>query len=295
MTMTAWAVALGAAACSGSRPAENVVSDSTVVARVGNVAISAAAIAAQMRRQGIDGRRALEDLVDFEILADAARLANTPADGTDAALLRSTKVQRLIEREIEPGLTRHAIPEADVRGVYDKAKGRFVHGRLVEIAILCVFTGSRMKPELRGRLEDIAHRLKALIDGRPQRTAADFEAISKDPFWLERKVTFTTVFQGDSEPFPRVVGRAVQRLAHPGDTTDLVGDETGYYIARYVSEKPPKDIAFETAAPAIREDMYEPWRRRQFLRLVMDMSAGHDIEVFPENISHLADRATDER
>jgi hypothetical protein len=270
-----------------------------VVARVGESTIFARDLAAHMRTQGLNASRALDQLVTFELLARAASedaaSAATATDAADAERLRNLEIQRLIEREIEPQLVSGAIDEAEVRSLYDRARPRFVHGRLVQVALLCVFTGARMKAEPRARAGENARKLKAYLDSRrgtaaaarESSPAAELELVAADPAWIERKVTFTTVWQGADSPFPAVVGKAVQTLAKPGDTTELVGDETGFYIARYLSEKPPENVPFEEAAPRIREEMYEPWRRRRFLQLSLALAQGHDIQVFPENLSKL--------
>jgi hypothetical protein len=261
------------------------------VADVAGQAILVDDVTAQMRRFHVDARTAVEQLVTFELLARAAAATGAAAadgDADDRQRVRSAEVQRLVEREIEPHLAKTAISDGDVRALYERGKARFVHGRLVQVAVLCVFTGARLKSEPRARAEANARALKAFVDQQPDRTSAGFEAIATQPAWVERNVSFTTVWQGDSEPFPPVVGRAVAALAKPGQTTALVGDETGYYIARYISERPPENISFAEAAPRLRDEMFEPWRRQRFIQLTMAMSNGHDIEVFPDAVKVLA-------
>ncbi len=275
------------------RPADRA--STPVVATVGGIPIRAADIAAQMRARNIGAVQALSDLMTFEILARAAAAETQDPTRGEQQELRALKVQRLVEREIEPGISPAAIEDGEVRAVYERGKARFVHDRLVQIQILCLFTGARMKPEPRARVEDNARRLRALLQTRvpTARGAAaappGFEEIAKDPIWIDRKVSLTTVWQQEDQPFPPVVGRAVQALSRPGDTTDLVGDETGYYIARYLAEKPPENVSFAEAEPLIRREMYEPWRRQKFLQLSLGMSRTHDIEVFPENFPRLAE------
>lgn len=255
------------------------------IATVGGTPIDAHALASQMRRRGMDARAALDELVTFELLALAAAAAADSSDVTvwDAQALQAAKVERLVAREIEPRLTQAAIGEDEVRTVYERAKPRFIHGRLVEVAVLSLFTGARMKPEPRARAEENARRLKAELATYRAPSREGLEAVAKDPRWIERRVSFTTVWQGEDQPFPAVLGRAVQALSRPGQLTDLVGDETGYYIALYLSERPPENVPLAEAAPTIRKEMYEPWRRQRFLQLTLAMAQGHDIEVFPDN------------
>jgi hypothetical protein len=281
-------------ACSSQRRRPADRASTPLVATVGGTPIRAADIAAQMRAKSIGAMQALSDLMTFEILARAAAPEAEDPTREEQEELRDLKVQRLVEREIEPRISPAAIEDGEMRSVYERGKARFVHDRLVQIQILCLFTGARMKPEARARVEDNARRLRALLQTRvptargATAAAPGFEEIAKDPVWIDRKVSLTTVWQQEDQPFPLVVGRAVQALSRPGDTTDLVGDETGYYIARYLAEKAPENVSFADAEPLIRREMYEPWRRQKFLQLSLGMSRAHDIEVFPENFPRLA-------
>jgi|GEM_PF-991720 len=258
-----------------------------VVAHVGAVPITAAQVAAQRARHpGLTARQALDQRITFEVLAQAAAGDEIAPSAEDLIERKKVEVERLVEREIEPRLRPDSIPEEDVRALYERGKGRFVHGRLVQATVLCVFTGARMNAERRAHAEENAKALAAYLQIHPARTTADLEALARDPQWVDRHVSVTTVWQDQDagEPFPPVVGRALAALRKPGDRTPLVGDETGYYIATYVAEEPPQNQSFEEVAPTLRAQMYEPWRKQRFLRLTMDLSAGHDIEVFPDNL-----------
>jgi len=217
------------APAAGTGPAALVV-----VARVGGVAITAADVAAQMAAfPAGDRRRALDDRILFELLAQEAARQDLPPDKPDEhAALVAAEAQRLVERDIEPQLTRASISDADVRAVYERNKPRFVHGRLVQAAVVHVFTGARMKAEPRAKAEQNARLLRAALDQHPPRSATELEAFVSQREWTERNVGLTKVWQdvdGD-EPFPPVVARALRPLTSPGALTPLVGDETGYYV-----------------------------------------------------------------
>jgi len=287
VVLTALAIGLAIGCRRDLRPPPEGEGSGPIVARVGAVPITAPQVAAQMARApGLTARQALDQRITFEVLAQAA--ARDPAGPTpeDVQERKRLEVERLVEREIEPQLRPESIPEADVRALYQRGKRRFVHGRLVQATVLCVFTGARMNADRRAHAEANAKLLAAYVDAHPARTTAEVEALAKDPQWAGRQVSVATVWQDQeaAEPFPPIVGQALASLHKPGDRTPLVGDETGYYIAFYVAEEPALRQSFEEVAPALRAEMYEPWRRQRFLRLTMDLSAGHDIEVFPENL-----------
>ena len=260
-----------------------------VVARVGDVAITAADVAAQMAASpGRDRRRALEDRIVFELLAQEAARQDLPPDTAgEHAAVAAAEAQRLVERDLEPRLTRAAISDADVRALYERARSRFVHGRLVQAAVVHIFTGARMKAEPRARAEQNARLLRSALDEHPPRTLADLEAFVKQPEWTERKVGLTKVWQDleADEPFPRVVARALGSLSSPGALTPLVGDETGSYVAMYLGEMPAENRSFADVAAGLRAEMYEPWRRQRFMLLATELTAGHDIEAYPDRLT----------
>ena len=263
-----------------------------VVARAGAAAIHASELVADMTgHPGLDARRSVEARIDFELLAQAAARARLPLATVDDVLaVKSMEVQRLLEREVEPQLGIDAIPQGEVRALYERGKRRYVHGRLVQATVLCVFTGARMKAEPRARAERVAQELSAYLEAHPARLPADFDALAKQAAWADRKVNVATVWQDEErdEPFPLVVARALARLQKPGQQTPLVGDETGYYIAMYVDERPPERRSFAEVEASLRQEMFEPWRRHRFLRLTADLAAGHDIAVFPETLAAAA-------
>jgi len=288
--LTVGAAALAVLGCGrggsgGSRPSADAGPGALVVARAGDVPITAADVAAQMASSGTDRRRALEERIVFELLAQEAARHELPPDTPDQhAALVAVEAQRLVERDIEPRLTRAAISDADVRALYERGRPRFVHGRLVETAVVHVFTGARMKAEPRARAEQNARLLRQALDDHPPRSLTDLEAFVQQKEWIDRKVGLTKVWQdvdGD-QPFPPVVARALRPLSSPGALTPLVGDETGYYVAMYLAERPAENRSFADVAPGLRAEMYEPWRRQRFMLLATELTAGHDIEAYPD-------------
>lgn len=259
-----------------------------VVARVDGAPITAADVTAQMAANpGLDRRRALEERIFFEVLARAAADKDLPPPTSDErAAIVAVEAQRLIERDLEPQLAPSAISDGDVRSLYERGKRRFVHGRMVQVAVAHIFTGARMKAEPRARAEQDAHLLQAALAGRPPHTAAELEALVREPLWAERKVGVTTVWQevDADEPFPAVVGRALAAL-RPAAMTPLVGDETGYYVALCLDQAPPENRSFAAVAPGLRGEMYQPWRRHRFMQLTADLTSAHDIEVFADALN----------
>lgn len=278
--LAAW----GSAACERRATRVAVDGDDPVVASIDGVPVLASELKKQMQARSLPARAALEEIVRFELLAAAARSAGVVMGEDTATLRKSILVQRLIERDIEPRLSPEAIGEADVRALYERGRKRYVHGRMVQIAVLSIFTGAKMKSEARERARQAAVALEAEVKEQTRlgatADAAALKRLADDPAWSGRGVSFSTTWQDAEGPYPRAVADAALKLRRKGDTTALVGDETGYYIARHLDEKPPEDISFEEVAPTLRREMWEPWRKHRFLQLTADLAGGHEIEVF---------------
>jgi hypothetical protein len=274
--------ALGASCGAASRQPAVPLADAVAV--VDGVPIGRAEVLAEMRRGGKDARGALSDLIDFQLLAARAQAAVAADPEVDEARDRAA-VQLMIERQLEPRLTREAIPDPVLREVYERARSVFVHPRLVEVALLSVYTGARMKDQPRAQARDTALALNAYLMRHPPATPDAFEALASEPAWKEQRVKHARLFQSLDEPFAAEVGRVVATLKGPGDTTPLITAESGFHIARYVSERPPENVSFEAARDRLRDQIFERWRRSQFLEYAQAAAGPHQIEAFPERFA----------
>jgi PPIC-type PPIASE domain len=273
------------AACR-TTPREAARSSDDVVAAVDGARIGRAELVSEMRRTLRGARAALDRLIDDQLLAAEAQRSLDREDNRELAEARArAAVQLMLERELEPRLDKSAIPDATLRSLYDSAHSVFVHPRLVEVALLSVYTGARMKEEPRARALQTAKALEAYVRSRPVATPADWKAIADQPSWRDQRVKYARLLQALDEPLPADVGRAVAALSRPGQTTPLVVAETGYHLAQYIAERPPENIPFEAAKPQLRDEIHEPWRRTQFLQLVQVVANPHHIEAFPERLT----------
>ena len=250
-----------------------------IVARVGLVPIFAKQIEAEAKRTGKVGREALDDLIASNLLAECARREGFAfMNGTDPDV-KSAMVQRLIEREIEPNLSREATPDSALRPLYDRARESFVHPRLVEIGVLAIYTGALMKKDMREVREQTAKELATFLRSHPPKTLDEFSAVARDPVWSARNVVFARMFQSPDSPLSKAVGTEVAKLQTLGDTTRLVIDKAGAFIARYISERPPENITFEQARDKLLAGFYEHWRSQQFLEFTTRLAQLHRVET----------------
>ncbi len=261
------------------------------IARVGEQPIYAAEVEAQSRRYGLSPRAALTQLIEFALLAERARPYGGDASGAkdDGLTADRLVVDRFLASEFEPTVVKDKIPEAELRQIYAKMEHAFVHGRLIEVALLSVYTGPLMKPEPRAQAKQTAEELADYVAKRSviRRAAEDFLEIAKDPAWHDRRVSYRRLVQGPTRrngPFGEVVGGALQQLHKPGDTSALIVDESGYHIARYIGEEPPRNLGFEQARDELVTNIYPHWKRQRFIDFTKVLGANHAIEIYPDRL-----------
>jgi hypothetical protein len=255
-----------------------------VVARVGRVPIFAKQVEAQSKKTGTPMRTALEALVAANLLAEVARGQGHVLASARDPEVQSALVQRLLEKELEPNLRPEATPDNDLRPLYERARQSFVHSRLVEIGLLAVYTGAPMQKEDRELREQTARELASYLKKQPAKTLDEFSAIARDPAWSNRKVVFNRFLQSTDSPLSKTVGAEVAKLRAPGDTTPLVVDVDGSFIARYIGERSGEDITFDQVRPKLLAGYYEHWRRKQFLEFTTQLGRLHHVEVHLDSL-----------
>jgi hypothetical protein len=258
-----------------------------VVARVGEAPIFAAEVEAQVARSGTTPKQALDELIAFHLLAEKARASGVRAEDFAAVVPQELLVQRLLEREFEPVSRASDVGDEELRRLYERGKDTYVHPRLVEVGVLAIYTGDLMKPARRAQLRTLAQALADEVGRRPLRTPEDLAVVANDPRWSGR-IALRRLLQGPDRPFGPALGAAVMRLAKPGDTTPLVEDPSGLYLARYISERPAENVAFEAVREQLRAQVYPYWRQQRFAQLVAGLAKHHEVEAYPSKLTEAA-------
>jgi hypothetical protein len=252
-----------------------------VVARVGEVPIFAAEVAAEASRAGKPPRQALVDLIDLHLLAERVRARWPPQDEDTLALEREMMVQRLLERDFEATTRPEDMPDSAVRGLYDGALDKFVHPRLVEVAVLVLTPGRKASPEARAEAKKTMTELASLVAARRERTPEDLQLAGADDKWRKRKVQFFRFMQAGDQPYSAKFGAEVAKLKTPGETSPLIEDEYGFYIARFIGERPAQNQTFDQVKKDLRDAYYPRWRQARFLEFTQQLTAQHEVEIHP--------------
>ena len=260
----------------------------SVVARVASVPIYAREVEAQAVRSKGAPRVALDELISLHLLAEKAHRENHFLPDWRDPELRSALAERLIERDVWPQIQLDNVPDQQLRAIYQNAINSFVHPRLVDAGFLIVFTGARMKAGARAERAETARALAATVASRHMHDPEDFQAIANDPAWAARHVSFRRTLQSPDQPFSRKVGAEVVKLKAAGDTTPLMEDDDGFFIATYAGEKPAQDMSFAQVREELRQRYYDRWRAQRLEELARKLAEGHRVESHPQLLNQSA-------
>ena len=283
LVLTLAACAVGT--CSPSPDAAIHPADSTselgaAVARVGGETIYASQIEAIALRDHVSARKALDRLVSYDLLtAPMSDVSNSEEPEVRAAM-----AQRYYEKEIAPQLRPEAMPDSVLRALYKEHIHFFVHSRLVEIGLLAIYTGERMKPAPREARRKTAQELAQALSAAPPKSLDDFKAFAEKDVWRDRKVVYQKMKQSLDFPLGPIVGKAVARLTSPGQMTGLLQSENGFFIARYIGEEPPLNKRFEEARETVRQRGFPSWKKQRFVEVMRALATAHRAEIYPTRL-----------
>jgi hypothetical protein len=141
-----------------------------------------------------------------------------------------------------------------------------------------------MEKEDRQPREQTGRELALYLKSHPAKTLAEFSALAKDPAWARTTHCLQAPLPGHGQAAAQGRWRRSGKLRTPGDTTPLVVDEDGSFIARYISERPAENVSFEQARGKLQTGIYEHWRRQHFLDFTNKLEQSHRVEMHPDRL-----------
>lgn len=238
-----------------------------VVARVGGSPIYQSDVQRQAEASGLPPAQALEDLVTLEALAQRAATRPWAKDAAAREGVRHLLAQAYVQREIEPKLGLNDVPESLLRQAYDRTRKGHVHGRLVRVALLQLYTPAKAGPDRRAQAAGWAKELAAWAALKDNRALEKWRMLPQTPPWTQRQLSFGAAWVEAAEAYSPELNAAIQALTEPAQATGLVEDPYGFHVGLYLGERAAQNVSFEQAAPRLRQALHEPWRQRRFLEL----------------------------
>ncbi len=253
--------------------------DDPVVATIGAVAIHASHVVAQMRG-GQDARRALDTLIDLEVLLARARARHLDQGSEADESKKLILAQGLLRKDFEPATVPSRLPEADLRAYYEQNKQIYVHPAMKHLTILDLLVGRKTPAEATAQSNELA----ALIASRRDWTDEEFARLAEDQKWRARTLRVARVFQSESGPYSAALARVVMSLP-VGRVSPMVRDGDGFHIALVVGELPARDTTFEEVREELALALQPGWQTYRFADLGNRLLDSAGVKIYPERFA----------
>jgi peptidyl-prolyl cis-trans isomerase C len=273
-----------------------------VVATVDGHPIYDDCVITQMQARHLERRAALDECIDFELLARAAEARGYLDHPEVRATARTEAVRELMQKDFAVD---HAapsdIPDQVLRRLYDSDPHRWNHpeyrwAKYVRINVpKDVPRGSEADLEARRIAEAMKRALDAAARERKQRgdpfDPDDFARIAAETAYEVAGVGIAT-----EKPvnFPKR-GRMVPEFADAafaipevGLVSEVTRTDWGWDLLLLVDILPAEDISFEEAKDRLREMAFEVWQVSEFRKWAAAASAGTPVEVDEQALESLA-------
>lgn len=268
--VAALALMLGLAGCGGDAPPEATQPSVPPLARVGDRILDEAGFESELarwraaRRPVTNAEEVVREWVERESLlqrAVAMGLAEDPAVRRD---LDQLLVQRLLERELQPGLDALEVSPEEVKAEYDREVARFTQPARVRLAMVFQESPRRSsedsRAEARSRLESARQRVleDPPLGGRGP-AAGGFGAIAAEVS-DDQASRYRGGDLGWLEPgrfdyrWPRVVLEKGYAL-EVGGVSGVLETEAGFYLVRKTDERPSTVIPLEQVEAQLRQTL----------------------------------------
>lgn len=265
-----------------------------IVARASGEPISARCVRAQARAAGGDRREALQRCIDFALLAREAE------ERTDASRpgvkdhYRRELARALIREEFERDLAApEDIPHEELEEIWPRARREFDREERREIYYVRAplpddaDEGGEADRRARDLAREIADELGGYTNLEGDRLV-ELAAEIADDRALERG---RSVFTRDDVSVHEDFRRAAFAVPEERGLSDPVRTEEGWDVILVTNIEPETRKDFDAALPALRELVFEDYRRSAFLEWTEGIRRELEVELFPENLELLAGTA----
>lgn len=256
-----------------------------VVAVVDGRPISAREVAEQARASGVDARRALDALIDAELVAAAAARRGLLKAPEVVEAMQQALARRLLAITFEREVTPERLSDQELQAAYARNRGRLDHPELIEVRHILARSSKKddaaRRTALRRRAERVAER------AAKAKNADEFAALG--PALSDAEVTLRTETVVTARRGWTVDAFADAAFALPRDgaVSGVVETEFGYHVLYRVRRIAEEHITFEEARPKLRELMWPDFQRREFLRFAEELAGSHEVAVHGERLEEV--------
>lgn len=264
------------------------------VAAVNGVPVYADCVEDQAEGLGIDKDQALEQCIDFELLAQAARREGYLSHPSVVETSRVESVRALIEHSY-PLTSADRIPDGEIRHFWDERglERKFNHpeGREAKLCVAMEDKGG-VTPEVDAEnkqiIGDVYAQMQTVDPADPESLKQVCEAKASEVKASGRDVRYI-VFSGTRERFLKEFAEPLWKLTEVGLYSGPHHAPPGWFVVQLAAISPARSAGFEDAKKEIADALMTSkdamwWRMGKFAEWYNKLAEKHTVEVFPERM-----------
>jgi peptidyl-prolyl cis-trans isomerase C len=281
-------VSCGLASCHGGATARGPADPEQVAARIGDQIITVADVQARMNKQqpyvrarysSAERRKEfLESLVQFEVLARAARERGYDRDPEVLRAMKDNMVAQLIKREIDDKLKPADVPEADVKKHLDAHPELLVKPEEVRVSQILVKDRERAN-----KVHDEV-RSAAAQDQKGFRELVTRYSEDEDSKQRGGDLTF---FDRATTMYPKAIVEAAFALAQVGDVSAPVPLDKGFAILKLTQKRPGFTRTLEEVKPTVQRQLFHELRSQKMKEFIAQLRKETKVEIDENNLRKL--------
>jgi peptidyl-prolyl cis-trans isomerase D len=292
-----WVLFVFATACGSPEPRSTSISleenpaGRDVVATVNEVPIYSDCVKTQAEERGVSTRQALDDCIDFELLAQKAQTF------LDADEVRRAHKNELVRAALRDGFE---APTADPEAIPSdwlkknlwgqrKIRLKYDHPELRMVAHGLVYADGALPADHEKVIaaRKVAEAWHAALRGRTELKAADLAAVVKaTPKENKKRFEDNLLFAMDSrvdDNFKKIAFA----MTKEGTVSEPVRSVFGYHVILLKDISEETHIAFEDAADELRVQIHDKWRITEFRRWMKNLIDEANIERHAELLANV--------
>lgn len=241
-------------------------------------------------------RRAIEQLIDVELLSQQARNSKVPeleekvneriaklrhtrpamfAEKTETEIRMLLLDEILVETYLhEKGVADPDIPEVEIRALYEKGEASFRTEAAVRLRHLSILlpadSDPRQKAHLRKNLQRARQRILAgaSFENAAEETLREAGGSQGELGLLTRR------------DMPEEIANAAFALVN-GTISDVIETSSGVHLVSVLERQPAKTLPYQEVRDFLRKYLQEERRRQVYQRLVQGLRQQAEIEILP--------------
>jgi parvulin-like peptidyl-prolyl isomerase len=230
-----------------------------------------------------DWRALRDELVRHRLLVSAARREGLHRDPAYVRAVERMLANKYLQQELTPQLETVVVAEEEVAAFYEAHRDEMLRPERFEGAVLLVASPARAVPAAREQARQRAE--KALREARGLPASDGFGDVARRysddtaTRYLGGRMGWVYRHRGASYRWPAPVVEALFGLVEPGETSEVIATDEGFWIVRLVRREAAEAVPLERMAAGLRTRLLRERREAAEQRFYDGLAEELGVEV----------------